>query len=105
MALLAACYGFAGGGFPGHVRTVAVLPFENETQVAELTREVNDELRKGLRSRLGLREASEARAHAVVRGKLTRYETKSYVGEQKTLDLDRGAGDDPDAQREREREP
>lgn len=36
-------------------------------------------------------------------GKLTRYETKSYVGEQKILDLDRAAGDDPDGQRDRER--
>ena len=53
LGLIAACYGFAGGGFPGHVRTVAIVPFENETPVAELTREVNDELRKGLQSRLG----------------------------------------------------
>lgn len=29
-------------------------------------------------------------------GKLTRYETKSYVGDQKILDLDRASGDDPD---------
>jgi signal transduction histidine kinase len=35
-------------------------------------------------------------------GKLTRYETKSYVGEQKILDLDRASGDDPDASRDRE---
>jgi hypothetical protein len=33
-------------------------------------------------------------------GKLTRYETKSYVGEQKILDLDRASGDDPDASRD-----
>ena len=29
-------------------------------------------------------------------GKLTRYETKSYVGDQRILDLDRASGDDPD---------
>jgi signal transduction histidine kinase len=29
-------------------------------------------------------------------GKLTRYETKSYVGEQRILDLDRAAADEPD---------
>jgi hypothetical protein len=28
-------------------------------------------------------------------GKLTRYETKSYVGEQRILDLDRGSEDEP----------
>ena len=55
-------------------------PSARREAVAELTREVNDELRKGLRSRLGLREASEARAHAVVRGKLTRYEADVPVG-------------------------
>ncbi|MGD8861331.1 MAG: PAS domain S-box protein [Myxococcales bacterium] len=35
-------------------------------------------------------------------GKLTRYETKSYVGEQKILDLDRASRDDPDATWEQE---
>ncbi len=29
-------------------------------------------------------------------GKLTRYETKSYVGDQRILDLDRASGDDPE---------
>jgi signal transduction histidine kinase len=32
-------------------------------------------------------------------GRLTRYETKSYVGEQRILDLDRAAGDEPDPTR------
>ncbi|HKU42969.1 MAG TPA: histidine kinase dimerization/phospho-acceptor domain-containing protein, partial [Polyangiales bacterium] len=32
-------------------------------------------------------------------GKLTRYETKSYVGEQRILDLDRAAADEPDPSR------
>jgi PAS domain S-box-containing protein len=32
-------------------------------------------------------------------GKITRYETKSYVGEQKILDLDRAAGEDPESDR------
>jgi hypothetical protein len=73
--LLSACiYGFAGGGLPGHVRTVAVLPFENQTASPEIQRELLEELRRGLESRLGLRSASEARAHAVVRGTITKYE-------------------------------
>ena len=60
-ALLAsACaYGFSGGGLPSHVRTVAVLPFSNETASPDLTREVTDAVREGLSKRLGLRDASE----------------------------------------------
>ncbi|HEX2716045.1 MAG TPA: LPS assembly lipoprotein LptE [Gemmatimonadaceae bacterium] len=67
-------YGFAGGGLPEHVRTVAVLPFENETPQPELQREVWESLRREMQSRLGLRDAPEARADAVVRGTLVRYE-------------------------------
>jgi len=70
----AGCYGFAGGGLPPHVRTVAVLPFDNESGSPELPRELQDALREGLQSRLGLRDASEERANAVVRGRITRYE-------------------------------
>ena len=72
-------YGFAGGGLPSHVRTVAVLPFENETTAPELPRELQDALRDALRARLGLRDASEERANAVVRGKITQYETDAAV--------------------------
>ncbi len=68
------CYGFAGGGLPPHVKTVAVLPFDNETASPELPLELQEALRNGLRSRLGLRAASEERASAVVRGKITRFE-------------------------------
>jgi hypothetical protein len=78
LLLLAACwspYGFAGGGLPQHVRTVAVLPFENETPQAELQRELWQELRSRMQSRLGLRDAPEERADAVVRGTLLRYDT------------------------------
>lgn len=75
LLILAGCiYKFSGGGFPSHIRTVAVLPFENQTAAAELTRELSDALRKGMQSRLGLRDASEARANAVVRGTITKYE-------------------------------
>jgi hypothetical protein len=73
--VLAACfYGFAGGGLPPHIKTVAVLPFENETSVATLQRELFDQLRHDVEGRLGLRQASESRADAVVRGRIVRYE-------------------------------
>jgi hypothetical protein len=68
------CYGFAGGGLPPHVRTIAVLPFDNESGSPELPRELQDALRDGMQSRLGLRDASEERASAIVRGRITRFE-------------------------------
>ena len=68
-------YSFAGGGLPANIHTVAVLPFENETPQAELQREVWEALRGEMKSRLGLRDAPEARADALVRGTLLRYDT------------------------------
>ncbi|HKG90245.1 MAG TPA: LPS assembly lipoprotein LptE, partial [Gemmatimonadaceae bacterium] len=73
-------YGFAGGGLPSHVKTVAVLPFDNETTSPELQRELFELMRRELQGRLGLREASEARADAVVRGTIRRYETDVPIG-------------------------
>lgn len=68
------CYGFAGGGLPPHIRTVAILPFDNLTPEPLLTQEVADALREAVQGRLGLRPASEATADAVVRGTISRYE-------------------------------
>ena len=73
-------YGFAGGGLPRHVKTIAVLPFENETATPELSREVVEALRGELERRLGLRSASESRADAVVRGTILRYDSDVPVG-------------------------
>lgn len=63
-----------GGGLPKNVRTVAVVPFENETANPELTSELHQELRKAMSDRLGLRDATEQKATAIVRGKIVRYE-------------------------------
>ena len=67
-------YGFAGGGFPPDVSTVAVLPFDNLTSEPTLTQEVLEAVREAVENRLGLRAAGEASADAVVRGRITRYE-------------------------------
>lgn len=67
-------YGFAGGGLPSHVKSMAVLPFENETSAPELQRELHEVLRRELRSRLGVRDAAESRADAVVRGTIRSYD-------------------------------
>ena len=70
----ACIYGFAGGGLPSHIRTVAILPFDNQTPEPILTQEVSDAVRAALQNRLGLRPASEATADALVRGAILRYE-------------------------------
>jgi hypothetical protein len=82
LLLLAACfpYGFTGGGLPSHIRTVAIVPFENQTATPDIPRELTDSLRSRLHSRLGLRDASEAKANALVRGTIQRYETDIPIG-------------------------
>ena len=77
LPLLAGCwwYGFAGGGLPDHVRTVAIIPFENLTTSPDLQIELTQELAEGVERWLHLRPAPEERADAVIRGILRRYET------------------------------
>jgi PAS domain S-box-containing protein len=91
---------------------------EKQALVAELAGATAHELNQPLTSVMGYAELllrkiprdspshkgvevihSEAQRMAeIVRkiGKLTRYETKSYVGDQRILDLDRASGDEPD---------
>lgn len=82
LVALTACipYGFTGGGLPSHIRTVAIVPFDNQTTAPELPRELTDALRTRLHDRLGLRDASESRANAIVRGTIQRYETDIPIG-------------------------
>ena len=74
LVLTGCLYGFAGGGLPSHIRTVAVLPFDNQTPEPTLTQEINTAVREAVEGRLGLRQAGERQADAVVRGTITRYE-------------------------------
>ena len=72
--VVAGClYGFAGGGIP-NVKTVAILPFDNDTPEPALTQQVSEAVREAFQGRLGLRLAGEATADAVVRGRIVRYE-------------------------------
>jgi hypothetical protein len=73
LALTGCLYGFAGGGLP-NIKTVAILPFDNQTAEPALTKEVNDAVLQAFQGRLGLRPAGESNADAVVRGKVVRYE-------------------------------
>jgi len=72
-ALAGCVYGFAGGVLP-NVKTVAILPFENDTPEPALTQEVSEAVRQALEDRLGLRVAPEATADAIVRGRVVRYD-------------------------------
>jgi hypothetical protein len=83
LAFLGACiprYGFAGGGLPSHVRTMAIQPFDNETPTPELQRELLDAMRKELQSRLGVRDAPQERADALIRGVVRTYDVDVPVG-------------------------
>lgn len=74
MALGGCLYGFAGGGLPPSIKTVAVLPFDNQTPEPTLTQEISRAVREAVERRLGLRQSAEPQADAVVRGSITRYE-------------------------------
>jgi lipopolysaccharide assembly LptE-like protein len=74
LALGGCLYGFAGGGLPPSIKTVAVLPFDNQTPEPTLTQEISQAVREAVEQRLGLRQSAEAKADAVVRGSITRYE-------------------------------
>ena len=85
LALAGCLYGFAGGGLPPHIKTVAVLPFDNQTAEPTLTQEISVAVREAVQGRLGLRQASERQADAVVRGTITRYEPDlpvAYTGDE-----------------------
>ena len=56
------------------MKTVAILPFDNLTAEPTLTQEVSDSVRAAVQGRLGLRQAGEATADAIVRGSITRYD-------------------------------
>jgi len=73
LAVNGCIYGFAGGGLPSHIRTVAILPFDNQTAEPSLTQEVSEAIREAMEQRLGLRAASEETADAVVRGRVSQY--------------------------------
>ena len=75
--LLASCgvhYGFSEGAFPSHVRTMAILPFDNKTPSSELQNELFEAMRTKLQQRLGVRDAAQDKADALVRGTIISYD-------------------------------
>jgi hypothetical protein len=75
LLLLAGCmYSFVGGGLPRHIRTLAVLPFDNTTAQPLLESEIEARMQDELPRNLGVRLAAENAADAVVRGRIIGYD-------------------------------
>lgn len=73
--VLSACsYGFEGGGFPPHIETIYIEPFENRTPMFDLDSRLYNALVEELPGQLGLRLAGEESADAILRGEIVRYD-------------------------------
>jgi hypothetical protein len=59
---------------------MAVLPFENRTPSSTLQQELLEHMRSEMRRRLGVREAPETQAKAIVRGTILDYQQDIPVG-------------------------
>lgn len=66
-----------GGGLPGHIDSVAILPLDNRTTQFTLTQEITQALLDDIPGRLGLRPADEGSADSIVRGTITRYDDRA----------------------------
>jgi hypothetical protein len=63
----------AGAGLPSHVRTIAVVPFENETDRFDLAQQIHEAIFQEVPRAFGVRTASEEDADAIIRGTVRRY--------------------------------
>lgn len=67
----------AGAGLPAHIRTVAIVPFENETNRFDLTQELHEALLREIPRALGLTLAGEENADAIVSGVIQGYDLQA----------------------------
>ncbi|MEP6495138.1 MAG: LPS assembly lipoprotein LptE [bacterium] len=75
LSSLSGClYGFAGGGLPPNIRTMAIVTFDNQTSSPDIPKELYDTMRKELQRRLGVRDAPQDRADALVHGVIQAYD-------------------------------
>ena len=63
----------AGAGLPSHVRTIAVLPLENESDRFALAQQIHEAIQQEVPRAFGVRIASEENADAIIRGTVRRY--------------------------------
>jgi len=81
LSSLSGClYGFAGGGLPPNIHSMAIVTFDNQTSSPEIPKELYDHMRKELQRRLGVRDAPQDRADVLVRGVITAYDADVPVG-------------------------
>src|SRR3954466_8468300 len=73
-------YSLSGGGLPPNIRTMAIMPFENRTPSPNVQQELLERMRSELRRRLGVGDAPEDRADAIVRGTIVEYQPDIAVG-------------------------
>lgn len=75
-ATLASCnYGLTGGGgFPSHVRSIYIEPFENRTPHFDLDQQIFAAVLNRVPASLGVRPAGREAADAVLSGRITRYD-------------------------------
>lgn len=81
LSLSGCIYSFqAGAGFPDYVKTVAIVPFDNDTNRPELTDEIFQALLRDFPRSQGLQPAGRDVADAEIVGTITRYDlsTPSY---------------------------
>ena len=74
LGLVACNYGFEGGGFPPHIRTLFIEPFENETAQFDIEQRLFTRLLEELPGQLGVRPAGREAADAILRGRVVRYD-------------------------------
>jgi hypothetical protein len=74
LAISACNYGFEGGGFPPHIRTIYIAPFENQTPQFDLDERLYARMLEELPRKLGVRVAGEEHADAIVEGVISRYD-------------------------------
>lgn len=79
-ALNGCLYSFAGGGLPSHIHTIAIVTFDNQTPSPEIPKELYDQMRRELQRRLGVRDAPQERADALVHGVIQSYDADVPVG-------------------------
>jgi hypothetical protein len=76
----ACLYKLHGGGLPADVKTMAILPFDNQTPSPGLEEQLLSAMRESLESRLGVHDAAEQKADAIVSGTITRYDIDIPIG-------------------------
>jgi TolB-like protein len=74
VALPGCLYSFqAGAGLPSHVRTVAVVPFDNNSDRFDLAQEIYEAVLRDVPRAFGVRVGAEDSADVVIRGVVRRY--------------------------------